>query len=828
MIFVSPLVTLLKETDFLRFFGRPFHEQSMTVSKLLLRVFLMENKASKDSEILKNVQESVAASERKRRELRFAYALNDFTQGKMQVLKNKEFFEELHVFLLADPADSQQLISLFRCLGDGALAEDLSVRERALALLSSTVKFHLDSNDKRSNKAFLIVLAQSLANWLEFETELLPGFSVLNKRLEDIVLWLLDNSCWPEADAVVALLHRIHSGSLEKNRAMQSLTNRTLHNLAPKNIVEKLINEYLLENEYRQVTRNILLSLGDKAIISLLNRVIHSNNKTERLTLLDLIPEFGEDAVPVLRECLKQNPPWAVVRNVIYLFSEIGIDTHYGLVERYLGHFDERVQHEMISCILKFRGKMMQSRLIDGLGLVSDRLKIYIIRLLLKEGDEDGKILAALLELAGDRANFSGQFGLHLFRALIEALKKFPCEESVEQLKIIKTAYSRQQGAEQYLLHIDQALKTIVPKLRHTQRKIDNSVDVVSFDSDPVLRQQAFKKMRKAEEEIQALVNAGKTQQAGLLLYNQAMAAAKIKDFSLAEALQERLLEIDSMAFSQVIKLSELIAEQKSSSISSHHLAVWKDLYEEMTTEDFNRLYYSLHEEYYHKGDIIVQAGETDNNLYFLNSGYVSLSCVVCGSDVFLKRMQPGDILGGEQFFSHSVWTITLGALSDIQVQVLEKEMFKKIVEESPLIENTLRKYCEKYVHVAELIKISGDDRREFPRYSVHLHTRNVLLDPFGSNKKRTFSGELFDISRQGLAFTIRLSKSDNARLLLGRHIMTSIQLQDQGLPELNGVIVGVRLHEPIMQDYSVHVKLAKKIDGVVFKRIISSERRHI
>jgi len=782
----------------------------------------MEKKVGRNSEIQENIKQNIAASEKNRRELRFTYMLNDFTQGKTQVLKNEEYFTELKNFLLTHSANHKQLLDILLCLGDSALDAEVPVRERALALLSAATKFHLELKD-RSDKAILVVLVQGLSNWLAFETEMLPGFSVLIKRLEELVLWLLNNSCWAEAEAAVVLLQRIQSGSLKKSRAMRSLTSNTLRNIAKKAIVEKLTDDYLLENEQQQVTHTLLLSFGHKAVISLLNRIIHSNSRFERLALLDLIPTFGESAIPALQECLEQNPPWAVVRNVICLISAIGVDTHYYLVARYLGHFDARVQHEMISCILKLGGKMMQSRLLDGLGLVHNRLKIFLIRLLLEQDDNDGKVLDALLELAKRETNFSGQSGLDLLRALTEALKKIPCRQSVEQLKKMQAAYTGQHGAEEYLLQIDQALKIIEPKLRHTLQQVDKSADIVSFDSDPVLQQLAFEKLRKAEEEIQMLVRADKTQQAGQLIYNRAMEAAKIKDFSLAEALQDRLLEIDSMAFSKVIELSELIAEQKSSTITSHHLEIWKDLYEEMDAEEFNHLYYSLQQENYRKGDVLVQSGETDNNLYFLNSGYVSLGCVVCNKDVFLKRMQPGDVLGGEQFFSPSVWTITLQALSDIQVHVLGREVFKKLAENFPIIETTLRRYCQKYIQVAELLKMSGEDRREYPRHSVLLHTRNILQDPFGNKKKRVFRGELFNISRQGYAFTIRISKSDNARLLLGRHIRTIIFLKGEELPEQNGVIVGVRLHEPVMQDYSVHVKLSKKIDGAIFKRILSS-----
>jgi len=244
-----------------------------------------------------------------------------------------------------------------------------------------------------------------------------------------------------------------------------------------------------------------------------------------------------------------------------------------------------------------------------------------------------------------------------------------------------------------------------------------------------------------------------------------------------------------------------------------------------MSTDEFNQLYYAQRQENYHKGDVIVQCGETDSNLYFLNSGYISLNCNVGGKEIFLKKMQPGNVLGGDQFFSPSVWTVTLRALGEIQVNVLEHALLEKISENYPGIEKKLRRYCQKYAHVRELLKMSGDDRREYPRYSVDLPVQNVLLDPYGNKGNRTFIGQLFDISKQGLAFTIRISNRNSARLLLGRHIMTTIIIGDEELPQQNGLIVRVRQHEPIMNDFSVHVKLSKEIDEISFKKFSSVAR---
>ncbi len=779
----------------------------------------MENKYSKHPETLRNIKEKIASAEKERRELRFSYSLDNFNHGNIQVLKNDEFYTELESYLSSPSSDkkdkSQQSLL---CLCKAVVAEDIQVRERASALLSSAAEFYLNLNDKE----IMLLLMRGLCGWLEFETEMLPGFAVLNSRLEAVSFWLLNNSCWEEAEKVFVLLDRIQSGSLKKSKVIKSLTGKTLQNFGKNFILEKLTDEYLQENEQQQLFQNILHCIGHEVVVYLLNRVIHSDNRTERLDLLKLISSFGILAIPALEDCLEGNPPWTVVRNVIYIVSEIGHDGNYALIAPYFRHADERIQLEMIRCILKLGGKMMKPRLIMGLGIVRDRLKIHILHLLAEQEDNDKKVLKELLDLVGDGKTFTAQSSHDVMSALIAILKTFPYTESVGLLEKMRVELKNQQGAELLLLQIDDAQKVIEPQIRHKLQNVKDFQDIVSFANDPVQQQLAFEKVRKTEEEIQVLLRAGKTEQAGQLIYDMATASAKAKDFSVAEMLRDRLLEINPMALGEVIQLGDFIDEQKNTSISSHHLEIWSELYEEMTTDEFNELYYALRQENYHKGDVIVQSGETDNNLYFLNSGYISLSCNIGGREVFLKRMQPGNVLGDDQFFSTSVWTITLRALSEIQVNVLDHAMLEKINKNYPNIEEKLRKYCLKHAQVRELLKMAGDDRREYPRFSVDLPVQNVLMDPYGNKGNRTFVGQLFDISKQGFAFTIKISNSKSARLLLGRHIMTTIIIGDKKMPQQEGVIVRVRQHEQMENDFSVHIKLSKEIDDIFFKEISS------
>jgi hypothetical protein len=784
----------------------------------------MKSKIGQSPEVSGNIAKDIAVAEKQRQELRFDYNLTNFEQGNIQVLKNDEFIAGLESYLLADPSENKEKKrQLLMRLGEGALAEEIQLRERALAVLSFAMELYFTQEETTNT----FVLGHSLCNWLEFENEFLPGFSVLNKKLEDFLLWSVDNSYWVEAEEVVVLLHRIQSGNLKKSRTIQSLTTKTFQKLETKNIFEKLTDGYLLGNEQQGLCENILQCIGPKAAIYLLNRVNHSGDRSDRDDLLNLISHFNNAAVPAIEDCLKKDPAWGAIKNVISIVSEMKVDAHYDLVSRYFGHFDERIQHEMIRCVLKLGGPMVKARLIKGLGFVQDRLKIHIIRLLVEQEDNDDDVLGAILDIAKKTTSLSVQSEHDLQHALIAALKTFSCAMTISQLEKMRINYSAQLGTEQLLLHVDEALMVIEPKFRHHRQGGESLKDVVSFANDPLQRQLASEKVRKIEEEVQLLVRAGDIQQAGEIIYNQAVTAAKIKDFTVAELLLDRLLEINPMALNEAIELGEFIEKQKNTSINSHHLEIWSELYEEMTTEEFNKLYHSLRQENYRKDDLIVQSGENDNNLYFLNSGYVSLSCVVGGREIFLKRMKPSNVLGADQFFSNSVWTVTLRALCEIQVDVLDHAVLKKIAVDHPGIEHKLRKYCQKHTPVPELLKMSGSDRREYPRFSIVLQTKNVLVDPYGSVETRSFNGELFDISEQGMAFTIRISHTSKARLLLGRHIKTTIIVGAEELSQLSGVVVGVRLFSPIVQDFSVHVKLSKGIDVTSFNKILALIRRN-
>ena len=70
-------------------------------------------------------------------------------------------------------------------------------------------------------------------------------------------------------------------------------------------------------------------------------------------------------------------------------------------------------------------------------------------------------------------------------------------------------------------------------------------------------------------------------------------------------------------------------------------------------------------------------------------------------------------------------------------------------------------------------------------------------------------------------AVSLSLSRKENARLLLGRGIKTTLTGSNGEQVECAGQIVAVRFQHFVESDYSVHVKFDELLSDTVLKSII-------
>ena len=104
-------------------------------------------------------------------------------------------------------------------------------------------------------------------------------------------------------------------------------------------------------------------------------------------------------------------------------------------------------------------------------------------------------------------------------------------------------------------------------------------------------------KMENIIEKEQLLKNyldEGNKEAAIKLLFELVVACAKEKNFESAEIMRSRIFEIDSMALGEIIRSGEIIEEEKSQSIDADHREIWAKLYDSLSIEEANALYFAF------------------------------------------------------------------------------------------------------------------------------------------------------------------------------------------------------------------------------------------
>lgn len=326
--------------------------------------------------------------------------------------------------------------------------------------------------------------------------------------------------------------------------------------------------------------------------------------------------------------------------------------------------------------------------------------------------------------------------------------------------------------------------------------------------------------LSKKEKLVDQYVKRGNNEGAVKLLFDLIVTYAKKKDFVKAEVLREKLYEVDSMALNEIVRSGEIIEEEKSESIDQDHLVIWSKLYDILSEEQSNALYYSMKKATYDIDETIFEQGERNSSLYFINQGQLKLVYRDEEREVLLKTLGTGHIAGEDTFFFETVCTTSMITLSRVKLNFLEKDTLLKWRDEFPGIESRLQEYCLNFKKVHDLLKAKNLDRRSQKRVKVSGKGMIQLLGASGKPLGRAFKGELSDISVGGLSYVIRISKKETARLLLGRKMNIKFVLplrNSKQKIDKNGTAIGVRAHP--FDDYSIHIKFDELLDKKLLLR---------
>ncbi len=681
--------------------------------------------------------------------------------------------------------------------------------------------------------------------WIRETEEISPSYKQYIQAMQDMMnhAWHSGNNSL--AEHILNIFYYIRSGAFEKNDQLRSVVAK----IQDENVDLALLQEYLDQCFVRPVNELICKKIamqGPVAARFLLDTLISTDERSDRIRLLKLLAEVGDELVPVLLERLPDPMPWYGKRNIIRLLTETGTERDIPAVLSYITHEDLRVQQECLQCIVRL-GKAKQGKyLLQVLSDVTLRMKIQIVKSLARVADSS--VIGPLELLLDECRLYQGEEKQALVKEICRVLgasrtikaipvlekivtssvKVFDKElhkaaaESIEMLKEMTKVRVRPKAPPLVVRKIRKKVNT-QPQEEKEKKVEEEAVDIAKEGEE---KKSAQPKQYKSvtgtaeEDEVYTLLAKDKLESAKKLLLDLIKKHAQKKQFSVAEALRLRLIDIDSMALADIIKAAECIEEAKSAGVDENHIIIWSELYDLLTTEEFNTMYHALEHEKYGLEDTIVRQGDLQWRLFFVNKGRVKLYYREKENEILVKTIGSGQIFGGESFFDDSVWTLNASSMGSVELSTLAIDHLRGFKDEYPALEPKIRDYCKKVSNEQEFFQSSGVNRRSDIRKKLSLPVSLDLLAEDGSSEIAV-KGEGSDISRGGISFTSRISQRKHARTLLGRNVEVHIGEEDAQISFIGRVVAIRNLHSADL-GRSVHVCFDKDIDDASLAKLSS------
>lgn len=623
-----------------------------------------------------------------------------------------------------------------------------------------------------------------------------------------------------QLDHAFASIHFIRKLSDEKQTktstpAVRKEALAALENVATKPVLKHLLEQYLNSDPSREAAGQILTELGTESAKFQLQHLMNSESRFERKQLLTLIKQTGNPAVSILLEQLDKHSPWFVTRNIIRLLGEIGNPDLFPPARSFITHTDPRVQQEVINTALKIGGEHLQDFLLLALQTVDDSLKVKVVQHIATVHDE--RFVRPLTDLLEGVRPFVGKNKDELQLAICKTLGAIGSKRATAPLNRVaqsKTVLGLGGYNDAVRQAADRALDQIRDQAAVKVPAADDFEETVDEGNNESGRTGGVAPDHHArEEEIFALVTQGNREQAKKDLLELISITARAGDFREAERLRERIYEIDSLALGEIIRSGEIIEEEKRGAIKEEDLQIWAGLTDRLSTEEFQNIYHEFSEQHYKPEEVLVSQGDKNDALFFINQGSIKVSHMTGTRELFITSLNRGQI-AGENFFTPSFWTVSLTSLTPSRVYILRQKVLNSWQERFPGLRAKLHEFYLSCNNIRSMLEKKGLERRRDQRFNL---SRKIQVQPINSLDSpigRGFRAETADISLGGLGFLIRISRQENARLLLGRRMQVVLPVGGKTkYLYLKGLVIGVQPFHILENDFSVHFKFDQPMD---------------
>lgn len=735
----------------------------------------MDIDRQKQLKIISQTNQLLHNTESKRMLLRFQRGVVDLENNRFGILQNNEFVEKLIEYLhtIYQKGPEENIIKVLEKIGLAACSGDMELRERAIFVLSI---FTEKISKEKNSPEFLEAVSRLLVNWLQSETEYLAGFQFICLQLQTLLQQMLRMGLWYQTENLIIILSQIQKGVIQKNNLIRQTIRKVHSELADESFLKNLVAVYLNKQEDRRdIAQCLLLHFGSKAAAVLVQFLIDCKDKEKRFSLIEFIPTTGKVVLPVCDYCLKQNPPWYVIRNLIIIISRMEDQKLYEMVRPYLTHKDIRVQLQVLNCITKLGGTHMRDRLIEALDYINDELKQQVVVQLGNMGGQDvGNALCTLLEKRGE-------FAIHvqdeLILTLCTKIKFAPSKRAIKAMKELQAERTQRFGAGDRILHAAQDA-VVSMELKNSGNKTLEDLPSAPLAGPSV--SDAFKVPVVSEEELDDLLK-------GIL------PDIKEEPEPLPELpkLSKKMESVPATETAKPPSKKDIIEEagkNLTDPSSAIHFAIWAKLYEEMTTEEFTAFHTALKQKTFLPNEMIIARGDLQAPLFFFDDGSADLVRNQDGEEVYLSAIGAGELIGSDIFLTGEPWNLSLYAREIVHVRMFDLENLMKMQVYLPQLAEKILTFCSGHDVLQSLLRTL--DRPDIAgTESVHIQ-RESLYDKSADDKLQ--QGTILRKLKGGLCFSLPVKTSEKISLILESQLRLSIRSSSGNVDSLPATVVGI------------------------------------
>lgn len=281
----------------------------------------------------------------------------------------------------------------------------------------------------------------ALLKWLKTETVPTNACRIICMQLNYLAQGRIRDQRFADGLAILETFHLMISRKMEKDDRIRSAAAEALREIASAGILEILLEEFRFNRGSRRndAGRNLVM-LAEFSINPLLDILQESQDSSERILILNLIPEIGPKAAQAVLERIEESAPWYYLRNLVRLMGRVGSEAHAKTLAPLLMYDDPRVQREAFKSINIIGGAFREEILLKALSECGDPLKVSIATSLgsLKHRNA----VKPLIELFKSRTPASAELKADLQEKICLALGSIGDKEALPFL----TEVSKQSG----------------------------------------------------------------------------------------------------------------------------------------------------------------------------------------------------------------------------------------------------------------------------------------------------------------------------------------------------------------------------------------------